>query len=158
MTLLDLIPDLKKISTTNGSEWAGPCPFCGGNDRFRVWPSEGPTGRYWCRSCSKSGDGLQFLRDLQGLTFPEALKAWGLPPLTWKPGPPATKSTIYTWEPREAKAPGTTWTDRAGAFLEKCQSNLWGPSGAKCRAFLTDRGLKPETVKRVGLGWNIADA
>ena len=27
---------LKKVANTNGSEYAGPCPFCGGQDRFRV--------------------------------------------------------------------------------------------------------------------------
>ena len=29
---------LRRVASTNGGEWAGPCPFCGGHDRFRVWP------------------------------------------------------------------------------------------------------------------------
>lgn len=36
-------------------EWAGPCPFCGGRDRFRIWSR----GNFWCRSgpghCGRSG-------------------------------------------------------------------------------------------------------
>ena len=40
----------KKAATTNGGEYAGPCPNCGGSDRFRVWPVEkGGEGRCWCR-------------------------------------------------------------------------------------------------------------
>ena len=27
---------LKKVAATDGGEYAGPCPFCGGDDRFRV--------------------------------------------------------------------------------------------------------------------------
>jgi len=33
---------LKKVGR---NEWAGPCPWCGGNDRFHVWER----GNYWCR-------------------------------------------------------------------------------------------------------------
>lgn len=37
------------------SEWAGPCPWCGGTDRFHVWER----GNYWCRPapghCGRSG-------------------------------------------------------------------------------------------------------
>ncbi|MBI5583486.1 MAG: hypothetical protein HY892_06660 [Deltaproteobacteria bacterium] len=41
MTLLDLIPRLKKAATTAGGEWVGACPFCGSRDRFRYWPEGG---------------------------------------------------------------------------------------------------------------------
>ncbi|MEW6187696.1 MAG: primase-helicase zinc-binding domain-containing protein [Thermodesulfobacteriota bacterium] len=154
MTLLDLIPGLKRVSTTKGGEYAGPCPSCGGRDRFRAWPSKGTTGRFWCRSCGKSGDGLQLLRDRDGLTFPEALKAWGLPSTRTT----GNRSTRATWEARETITPGTAWADRAGAFLRDCQIDLAGPSGSEGRAFLASRGLEPETIERAGLGWNIADA
>src|ERR687886_594278 len=40
---------LKKVAMTGGGEHAGPCPFCGGRDRFRVQPAR---GRWWCRGCS----------------------------------------------------------------------------------------------------------
>jgi len=46
---------VKKVAGTAGGEWAGPCPWCGGNDRFRLWPnSDHP--RYWCRGCDRRGD------------------------------------------------------------------------------------------------------
>ena len=40
---------LKKQAGTRGGEYAGPCPFCGGRDRFRVQPEK---GLWWCRNCS----------------------------------------------------------------------------------------------------------
>lgn len=43
---------LKKVTRT---EYAGPCPWCGGEDRFRVWNQ----GNYWCRPgpghCGRKG-------------------------------------------------------------------------------------------------------
>jgi DNA primase len=41
MNLVDLIgrdTTLRKVASTHGGEYAGSCPWCGGDDRFRVWP------------------------------------------------------------------------------------------------------------------------
>ncbi|MBV9711108.1 MAG: hypothetical protein JO011_09365, partial [Ktedonobacteraceae bacterium] len=41
MNLYELISQntsLRRVASTHGGEYAGPCPFCGGTDRFRVWP------------------------------------------------------------------------------------------------------------------------
>lgn len=40
---------LVKVAASNGGEWAGPCPFCGGKDRFRVQPEK---NRWLCRGCT----------------------------------------------------------------------------------------------------------
>jgi len=157
MTPLDLIPNLKRVATTNGGEYAGACPFCGGRDRFRVWPEQETTGRFWCRGCGKAGDGIQLLRDRDGLSFREACARLGVnPSLTWKPGRPI-RPTPTTWTPREATTPGTTWEEKAASFLAGCQNALWSDTGSECRAFLTGRGLEPETIERAGLGWNPGD-
>jgi phage/plasmid primase-like uncharacterized protein len=77
--ILDLIRNdgthLKKQAVTSGGEYSGPCPFCqAGKDRFRVWPEK---DRYWCRQCDHSGDSIQYLRDLHGMSFPQAAEAVG---------------------------------------------------------------------------------
>jgi len=41
----------KKVAT---HELAGPCPACGGNDRFRINPSK---GTFFCRQCDAKGGG-----------------------------------------------------------------------------------------------------
>ena len=50
---------LKRVASTNGGEWAGPCPLCGGEDRLRVWPNADRPGA-WCRRCEASGDALSW--------------------------------------------------------------------------------------------------
>ena len=35
-----------------GKEWVGPCPLCGGQDRFQVYPSKRDgTAAFNCRQC-----------------------------------------------------------------------------------------------------------
>lgn len=54
-----------------GAERVGPCPLCGGRDRFGI----NVTSRaYQCRKCGiKGGDVVQLVRDIQGCGFKEAL-------------------------------------------------------------------------------------
>ena len=81
MNILDLIEadggTMKCMAMTYGGEYAGACPWCGGVDRFRVWPER---GRYWCRNCGKHGDTIQYLRDKRGLTFQYACRFIGRDP------------------------------------------------------------------------------
>ena len=69
--------NLKKVGRTHGGEYAGPCPFCGGRDRFRVWPEQ---CRFWCRGCGASGDSIDFVMKLNHLSFKEALVYLGIRP------------------------------------------------------------------------------
>ncbi len=68
-----------RMAKTRGGEYAGPCPFCGGKDRFRIWPNRDPYAVvYWCRQCGNHGDVIQFLREKEGLSFGEACEKAGL--------------------------------------------------------------------------------
>ena len=153
--LLELIQSdggaLKRAATTGGGEYAGACPFCGGRDRFRVWPAN---GRYWCRSCGVAGDSIQYLRDFRGLSFLEACEVLGR-----DPGP---RKDTYTaraaWEPKEANAPGALWQSKARSFLDEAIDTLWTPQGEAMRAWLRgEKGLQDATIKGACLGLNLAD-
>lgn len=89
--ILDLIGSdttLKRKANTDGGEWAGPCPFCGGEDRFIVHPHHpSGKGRYWCRCCGVSGDVIDYIRTRDGLNFEEALRKLGMPGISAAPPP-----------------------------------------------------------------------
>jgi len=72
---MDLVQIIKQggheIFQKTPGEYAGPCPFCGGTDRFIVWPDRGASGSYWCRQCGKKGGPVQYLVD-SGKGFIEA--------------------------------------------------------------------------------------
>lgn len=69
--------ELKKVSK---NEWHGPCPICDGRDRFRVQPKRGKRGRFNCRQCGISGDPIDYLRIVKGLSFVDACIQLGVVP------------------------------------------------------------------------------
>lgn len=48
----------------------GPCPMCGGTDRYR-WDDKDSTGSYFCSQCGP-GSGMTLLMKFHGWTFKEA--------------------------------------------------------------------------------------
>jgi hypothetical protein len=56
--------------TRSAREWVGPCPVCGGRDRFGVNEAKG----VWiCRHCG-AGDGIALIRHVLGCDFMSALE------------------------------------------------------------------------------------
>jgi DNA primase len=141
---------LKKEATTNGGEYAGACPWCGGNDRFRVWPK---ADRYWCRGCDKTGDAIQYLRDFRGLSYQEAGLFVGR-----EPGPRKEQARPAAWEPKATSAPSELWQSKAKSFLDGAIDCLWSTQGEPIRAWLHDeKGLNDAMIKRACLGYNPTD-
>jgi DNA primase len=54
---------LKRVTTI---EYAGPCPVCGGRDRFGVNARK----QVWnCRGCDQGGDVVDLMRHIDGSSF-----------------------------------------------------------------------------------------
>lgn len=54
-------PNILQAAGVDGSYFgkrSGPCPFCGGRDRY-IWQDKNG-GRYLCRSCTAEGDGPKY--------------------------------------------------------------------------------------------------
>ena len=152
MVLLSLLKQdgfvLNYKASTNGGEYNGPCPWCGGNYRFLVWPAEGQTGRYWCRECHKSGDGIQYLREKHGMNFYQACQALNVTPKFKK------RPQILGWQPKDFIYPSPAWQTKAKGFVEWAQANLWDKSCTGIRQWLMHkRGLSEPTIRAGCLGW-----
>lgn len=160
MNILDAVSKtniaLKKVATTKGGEYAGPCPSCGGNDRFRVWPAEkGGTGSYWCRGCGKGGDNVQFLVDFCGYEYKAAFKAAGREmaanyrPVSLRPAAQIKKAE---YEPVNHIPPVETWQIRADKLVGKAHQELL--KNKKVLDYLEKvRGLDLAAVQLFQLGW-----
>lgn len=141
-SILNFLPCPERFKRKGPHEWAGPCPGCGGKDRFLVWPERPRGGAYLCRGCGAQGDGIQFLREFGGMSYPEACAALGLTPkdsraafLTGGKGlrhnvtrPAQARHTaapdvppMGPPPPAAAELPPTAWSKAAGAFLAECQ-------------------------------------
>lgn len=159
MGLMDLVEGtgvaLRRVASTRGGEYAGPCPGCGGRDRFRVWPEDkGGKGSFWCRQCGKGGDDIQFMVEFMGYTFRQAFEAVGreLPdayvPFCCKP---VLNRQTPVFTPRVFESPSDLWQERAVKLTEKAhEALLENPDEL---AWLARRGLDLQAVRGFKLGW-----
>src|SRR5690606_24582772 len=131
-------------------EYSGPCPKCGGTDRFHVRDGEpGRAGWFFCRMCHpKRGDAIEFVRWLQGCDFRQAVAI-----LTGKRAAPVAvpgrKAPVPAQDDRRLP-------DNATIRVQAAQERLLGPDGAAGRDYLLGRGLLPETWVHFGLGFDPA--
>ena len=149
--ILALLPQARRAGATSGGEYAAPCPWCGGRDRFRLWPSH-PSGkpRYWCRRCNRRGDGISLVQELTGLGFREAATAIGQ---SLAPNGPLTRRR----QTPPLKPPTATWQGMAQAVSMAAKEALWSKRGAVALDYLHRRGFADDTIRAVGLGYNASD-
>ena len=162
MNVLDLYQhdghQAKREASTEGGTWGGPCPSCGGEDRFRIQPNfsgndrhEG--GRWICNQCyPKWSDAPGYLMTFNKMTYPDACRDLGIEPK----GRHELQASASrpTWKPREAAPPTSVWQEKAAEFVARTEKNLWLEAGAEARAHLEGRGLSRNFIKWARLGWN----
>jgi len=162
MNIIDLIQKIgytpKRKASTHGGEYSSPCPFCkDGNDRFLVWPNrsnnngEYQGGRFCCRVCSKYGDAITFLRELNGISYREACAILKIEP---KKRIGIDKVNIKM-EARVAEEPSDLWQSKGLVFIEWCHIQLLKDQATL--SLMAKRGFNLDSIKRFKLGLNPKD-
>jgi DNA primase len=124
------------------------CPF----HDDRKTPSLGVAGNRWkCFGCSRSGDAIDWVREREGLGFQEACQRLGSMELVLNSGNVAQPPR------RVFSASSTSWQQQALAVVSTCRTVLWSDVGARARAWLKQRGITDETLRRWCLGFNPND-
>lgn len=145
----------RKASTANGGEYHGPCPICGGTDRFHIWPAQGDHGTFWCRSCGLRGDAIEYLMKIEGIPFREACKEVGkaLPENDEYQTPRFRRtSSAETFQPRVTASPADLWIQHAEKLVDWAHQQLL--ANPEQLAWCAARGLDLAGVKTYRLGWN----
>jgi hypothetical protein len=155
--LLRLVePDttLIRIANTHGGEYAGPCPFCRGTDRFHIVPS---AGKWYCRQCTpRGGDAIDYVQRREQVAFQEAvdllvgLTVWVPQRMEMRMRPKAQPIALPNWTQ-------PAWQQAAQALVQEAEADLADDvAGAAARAYLADRGLRPMTWQAWRLGFHLA--
>lgn len=156
INLLDLLGGDFKQKTHD--EYAGPCPFCGGTDRFIVWtqPDQG-NPRFWCRQCTISGDAIDLLVKRDNLSFAEAIERLGVTthvPSRPTPRRQAPRKKLVSEQGEPAALADPAWQQAALSFVETSVHHLWQPQGKVALNYLHQRGLADEVIRTAQLGFN----
>jgi DNA primase len=167
MNLLSLIGHdtrLKRIASTKGGEYAGPCPFCGGRDRFHVQPCIEGGGRWFCRNCTSGNwqDAITYVMRRDNVSFPAACERLGATIATSpnilmsKRGAQHTSTNSRPLAAAPSISanfdpPSPGWQDAARRIIDECEAALWSDVGTEALAWLKARGLSEQTL----LSWRI---
>ena len=139
--------DPKRKASTNGGEYCSPCPKCGGNDRFILWPYKENSkveGSYWCRNCGTNGDSIQFCRDFLGLEYADALKRCGIH------GTPSHFLTKRVSIPQKDYRANSKWKEAIGQLVDMAKVSIEkSPDIIKT---LTKRGIPKDAIADYGIG------
>ena len=126
----------------SGSNMFGLCPFHGEKTAsFSVAPDK---GIYYCFGCHKGGGAINFMMELEGLSYPDAVRS-----LAKRVGMEVPEDEQYQSRYRQQER---LWAlmKEAGRFFN---SQLYSPAGAQCLAYVQKRGLSKSIVTQFGMGF-----
>lgn len=137
---------LRKISRSG--EQAGPCPLCGGMDRFHV-----KDDRFYCRQCyPRGGDVIDLVMLVENLPFLDACRA-----LTGRSSVFERQDQTSLSRP-EQREPSTDWMGKrfqtsAQRTIQATHALLCHEQGSVGQDYLRQRGLLPEMWHTYKLGY-----
>jgi DNA primase len=137
--IAELIGDYVQLRRV-GSSLKGLCPFH--SEKTPSFTVSVDRQTFHCFGCGKGGDAIDFLMEIEGLSFREALEQ-----LAKRTGVRLSQTSARGGEKRKD----------AGHILETAEDffvkSLLGGGGASPRLYLERRGLAREEWARFGLGW-----
>jgi DNA primase len=138
-SLVEVVSDVVALRR-RGTRAIGLCPFhAEKTPSFNVSEQD---GFYHCFGCGEGGDVFSFVMKTQSASFPEAVRLvaarFGLPV------PEEAAGSVPRGEPL------SRITEAAQAYF---RGALRAAGGARTRAYLAERGIRPETSERFGLGY-----
>ena len=142
------------LTSRSGKQYSGACPYPGcsvDTDGFMVWPELTPKGKhYYCRGCKKSGNVIDLLRDINGLSFCQACQALGIP----NPYLDGDSTGISSARVKRRVSKTEQWKLDELAYL----TNIYPRAKLalrreRARAYLAERAIPFELAEEQGLGY-----
>ena len=129
--------------TRRGSNLFGLCPFHSEKTAsFSVAPDK---GIYYCFGCHAGGGVINFIMQIEGLDYPDAVRF-----LAKRAGLEVPEDENYHSQYQKQERLWALCKDAARFFRQQ----LFSPAGTEAQAYIQKRALSMETVKRFGLGFS----
>ena len=126
----------------SGSNLFGLCPFHGEKTAsFSVAPDK---GMYYCFGCHKGGGAINFMMELEGLSYPDAVRA-----LAKRAGMEVPEDEQYQSRYRQQERLWALHKEAARFF----HAQLYAPVGKNALAYAMGRGMPKSTLTTFGIGY-----
>jgi len=126
----------------SGSNLFGLCPFHGEKTAsFSVAPDK---GIYYCFGCHKGGGAINFMMELEGLSYPDAVRS-----LAKRSGMEVPEDEQYQSRYRQQERLWALMKEAARYF----HAQLYAEAGAEGLAYAQKRGMPKSTLIKFGIGF-----
>jgi len=126
----------------SGSNLFGLCPFHGEKTAsFSVAPDK---GIYYCFGCHKGGSVINFQMEIDGLSYPDAVRA-----LAKRAGLEVPEDEQYQSRYRQQERLWALHKEAARFF----HSQLYAPAGAEALSYAVSRGMPKSILTKFGIGY-----
>ena len=126
----------------SGANMFGLCPFHGEKTAtFSVAPDK---GIYYCFGCHKGGGAINFVMEMEGLTYPDAVRA-----LAQRSGMEVPEDDQYQSRYRQQARLWALCKEAARYF----HAQLYSEAGAQGLAYAQKRGMPKSTLTTFGIGF-----
>lgn len=126
----------------SGSNLFGLCPFHGEKTAsFSVSPDK---GIYYCFGCHKGGGVINFQMEIEGLSYPDAVRA-----LAKRAGMEVPEDEQYQSRYRQQERLWALHKEAARFF----HSQLYAPIGKSALEYALNRGMSKSTLTKFGIGY-----
>ncbi len=126
----------------SGSNLFGLCPFHGEKTAsFSVAPDK---GIYYCFGCHKGGGSISFMMELEGLSYPDAVRS-----LAKRAGMEVPEDEQYQSKYRQQERLWALHKEAARFF----HGQLYSPAGRSALEYALGRGLTKSTLTKFGMGY-----
>ena len=138
--IVSVVSDYVRLTKRSGSNMFGLCPFHSEKTpSFSVSPDK---QFYHCFGCGKGGGVINFIMDIENLSYPEAVEF-----LAKRANMPMPEETNDAESRKRARMLALN-KDAARFFYDQLST----PLGESAREYIGRRQIRPATVKRFGLG------
>jgi len=144
VNILNVIGEWVRLRKAGAYRYTGLCPFH--SEKTPSFSVNVDKQFYYCFGCHAKGDVVNFVMEMEHVSFYEALKS-----LAERHGIPMPKRSQYADEDSKVRDAIFQMHDLA---QENFRANLNGPAGEVARDYLAKRGVAPETVEQFGLGYS----
>lgn len=141
LSIYDIIGETISLKDRSGLK-VGLCPFHEENSpSFTVYPDH-----FFCFGCRERGDIINFVRKMQGLSFPDSLRL-----LAGKAGLDAAVLDRRDHSKKDRQSEAQLYKAMLAAH-DIFKQNLHGPGGRKTMEYIKQRGFSEENIAKFGFG------
>lgn len=139
--IVDVVGQYVSLTKKSGQNLFGLCPFH--NEKTASFSVSSSKQIYHCFGCGKGGGVVNFIMDIEGLSFPEAVEFLA------KRAGMTIPEAAYSQQGKKRARLQELNRDAARFFYEQLST----PPGEKAKAYMASRKLSPSTAKTFGLGF-----